>query len=188
MNPLPLLLLLLLSCVLSDAKKPSSHPHSGLLTPYKTSSFDDVKLDKSDEKKLASGTNVMKQIPAADGGAGGRALCIQDITAPTQHIWNQILDFNSYVGKVPKLKECKNYFVGDDNEGAKRIKTKMVVGVLPGYKYTYYVDHKYHKGESSLMWSLDYQKYSDFDDVQGHWKVRPHPLIRTLPESITPLI
>jgi hypothetical protein len=26
-----------------------------------------------------------------------------------------------------------------------------------------------------LVWTLDYDKTSDFDDVVGHWHVEPHP-------------
>ena len=47
----------------------------------------------------------------------------------------------------------------------------MVIGVLPGYSYTCYYDHKFYPSKNSLTWSLDYEKYSDFDDVQGHWHV-----------------
>lgn len=29
--------------------------------------------------------------------------------------------------------------------------------------------------EDSVIWSLDYEKYSDFDDVAGHWHLEDHP-------------
>jgi len=58
------------------------------------------------------------------------------------------------------------------SDGTRTIKTKMVVGVMPGYKYECYYDHTLHPKSSSLTWSLDYDKYSDFDDVQGHWHVK----------------
>ena len=76
----------------------------------------------------------MKQIPGEGGGnEGGRAICIQDVNAPKEAVWNQILDLDHYVGKVNKLKECKNYFVKKNSDGTSTIKTKMVVGVIPGY-------------------------------------------------------
>ena len=34
-------------------------------------------------------------------------------------------------------------------------------------------DHTLAKAEKSLTWSLDYSKYSDFDDCQGHWHLEP---------------
>ena len=94
----------------------------------------------------------------------------QDISSPTSSVWSQILDFNSYVGKVPKLKTCNTYAT-ESEEDHKRLKVKMVIGVLPGYSYTCYYDHKFYPSKNSLTWSLDYEKYSDFDDVQGHWHV-----------------
>jgi len=42
-------------------------------------------------------------------------------------------------------------------------------------QYESYYDHKYYPKESSLCWTLDYDKTSDFDDVAGHWHVDDHP-------------
>ena len=42
-------------------------------------------------------------------------------------------------------------------------------------KYTNYYDHTYVPEEDSVIWSLDYEKYSDFDDVAGHWHLEDHP-------------
>ena len=77
----------------------------------------------------------MKQLPADDGDEnGGKAICIQDVAAPKKAVWNQILDLNSYKGKVSKLKECKNYHFNVNRlAGTVNIKTKMVIGVMPGY-------------------------------------------------------
>ena len=79
-------------------------------------------------------------------------MCIQDISSDAASVWNQIVDLDQYVGKVPKLKECKNYLVRPNEDGTRTIKTKMVVGVMPGYKYECYYDHKLHPKESSLTW------------------------------------
>ncbi len=77
----------------------------------------------------------MKQLPGDDGDElAGKAICIQDVAAPKKAVWNQILDLNSYKGKVSGLKECKNYlFKVNSREGTVKIKTKMVIGVMPGY-------------------------------------------------------
>ena len=64
------------------------------------------------------------------------------------------------------MKECKNYFVKSCDDGKVQFKTKMVIGVLPGYS-----DHTYHPQVNSVTWSLDYAKTNDFDDVSGHWHV-----------------
>lgn len=80
---------------------------------------------------------VMKQVPSTGADSlGGRALCVQDVTSPISDVWNQILSFNDYVGKVPKLKECKIYEQEELDDNSKKIKVRMVIGVMPGYKYT----------------------------------------------------
>jgi len=103
------------------------------------------------------------------------AICVQDIEAPKSAIWNQILDMDSYVGKVNKVKDCKNYEVKDNGDGTMQVKTKMVLGVMPGYSYTNFYDHRFSKEKDSVTWSLDYDKTSDFSDVAGHCHVEDHP-------------
>jgi len=171
------LLLVLSSCstgiVEAKTDRNMAHPHNGKLSPYKPGDFDShKKLQKSDEAQLAKDQPVMKQM---GGGEGGKAICIQDVDAPRAAVWNQILRLDDYVGKVSKLKECRNYFLQRHRDGKSTIKTKMVVGVLPGYAYEYYCDHTYHPKQNSLVWTLDYEKTSDFDDVAGHWHLEDHP-------------
>ena len=43
-------------------------------------------------------------------------------------------------------------------------------------QYESYYDHTFYPDKSSLIWSLDYDKTSDFDDVAGHWHVAQHPI------------
>jgi hypothetical protein len=42
-------------------------------------------------------------------------------------------------------------------------------------QYESYYNHKYQQDRDSLVWSLDYDKTSDFDDVAGHWHLEEHP-------------
>ena len=111
------------------------HPHQGVLKAYEPGPFTNIKLTSADEKKLADGQPVMKQTMAdeSDPMAGGGAICVQDVAAPKATVWEQILDMDSYKGKVPKVISCNNYFTGKTDKGNLRFKTKMVVGVLPGY-------------------------------------------------------
>jgi len=114
------------------------HGHKGILSSYSPGPFATV-LDPSDEKDLEKGNPVMKQLPSDDGDAlAGKAICIQDVAAPKNAVWNQILDLDHYKGKVNKLKECKNYYVKANEDGTVRIKTKMVIGVMPGYSVSSY--------------------------------------------------
>lgn len=109
------------------------HPHQGIIKAYQPGPFH-VSLSKKDEQKLASGEPVMKQTnDANDPSAGGGAICVQDVAAPKSVVWGQILDLNSYKGKVPKVLTSKNYFEGKSKDGGNRFKTRMVIGVMPGY-------------------------------------------------------
>jgi hypothetical protein len=107
------------------------HAHKGLLKAYEPGPFDSLKLDSNDEKMLESGKPVMKQTQGED--LGGGAICVQDVNAPKDAVWSQILSLDSYKGKVPKVNEANNYKVQQNPDGTCTIKTKMVVGVIPGY-------------------------------------------------------
>jgi hypothetical protein len=132
-----LLVLLWNNCQCSTARKDRNAPHShrGILRPYNPGPFENMKLSRQDENTLNKGESVTKQtMPSPDDPeAGGGVLCIQDVDAPKAAVWNQILDLDSYEGKVSKVNKCKNYFVGKNKDGSSTIKTKMVLGVMPGY-------------------------------------------------------
>jgi len=137
-----LLLALILAAICcttpTDGKKDYNKPHGhgSILPPYEPGPFKSLSLNKSDEKKLAEGKSVMKQsMPDAnDENPAGGAICVQDINAPRDAVWSQILDLDNYKKKVSKVLESKNYRVQQERDGTYNIKTKMVMGVMPGYK------------------------------------------------------
>lgn len=100
----PLALLVLCAPVVSRKERNVPHPHRGVLKPYQPGPFD-LDLSGADEKELLSGKSVMKQIMPGKGEKepGGGAICIQDILAPKQAVWSQILRMNDYEGKVPRV-------------------------------------------------------------------------------------
>lgn len=156
----------------------SPHPHRGNLKAYEPGPFSSIKLTKKDESVLASGKAVMKQDLPKKGdkdATGGGAVCVQDVAAPIAAVWNQILDLDTYTTKVPKVGLCKNYMVKKNGDGSSTIKTRMIMNILPGYKYQNHYDHLYAPKKNSMVWKLDYDKTSDFDDVSGHWHVEDHP-------------
>lgn len=130
-------LLLLALLILVDGRKRdrnAAHSHQGILKPYKPGQFENLELGKKDEKHLQSGKPVMKQVmPNNPDEEAGTAICIQDVNAPKPAVWNQILDLDSYKGKVPKVKECHNYVVRKNADGSHSIKTMMKLGIMPGY-------------------------------------------------------
>jgi hypothetical protein len=130
-----LILLLAIATTSCNAKKKDRnlpHGHKGKLRPYKPGPFA-VKLTAADEATLRSGHPVTKQTVPADPSAPGTVLCIQDVEAPLSAVWSQILDMDQYHKKVSKVTECRNYFVSKLSGGRVTIKTKQVLGVLPGY-------------------------------------------------------
>jgi hypothetical protein len=117
---------------LSRKDRDLPHPHGAVLEPYRAGPFVSLKLDNGDEKELMLGKPVMKQNQGPSALSGG-AICVQDVAAPKDAVWSQILDLDAYRGKVPKVNECKNYVVRRNEDGTCTMKTKMVVGVIPGY-------------------------------------------------------
>ena len=115
-----------------DRNRP--HPHGPLLKPYMPGPFA-IRLDSKDEKDLADGKAVMKQALPGKGekDPAGGAICIQDIDAPKGAVWNQILRLNDYAGKVPTVKECRNYETRKNRDGTVTMKTRQKLGILPGY-------------------------------------------------------
>lgn len=131
-----LLVAAVLLCVDVSGRKERDVPHGhyGVIKPHNPGPFD-VTLKESDEKELSSGKSVMKQVmpkPGDDDSAGG-VFCVQDIEAPKDAVWNQILGMDDYVKKVSKVLECKNYQVQKNEDGSITIKTRQKLGVLPGY-------------------------------------------------------
>jgi len=109
------------------------HGHRGVFPPYEAGPFESLDLNKGDEKVLESGKPIMKQNQGSGDELGGGAICVQDVAAPKEAVWSQILDLDSYKGKVPKVNECKNYLVKKNEDGTSTIKTKMALKVIPGY-------------------------------------------------------
>lgn len=164
----PIFLLYLVTSLLHDVSVVQSrsldrntpHNHHGILTPYSPGPFSNFHLQPEEEVILAEGKPVMKQMADTsthshiddskkDGGEGqgGRAICIQDVHAPKEAVWRQILDIDSYGDKVSSVKECKNYsFQVNTNKGGNiRFKTKMVIGVMPGYSVRFDFVFFYHR-------------------------------------------
>jgi hypothetical protein len=127
-----LVLALLVCCSARKKDRNLPHGHRGKLQSYTPGPFD-VKLTASEEAKLKAGHAVMKQSMPDDPTEAGGAICIQDVEAPVTAVWHQILDMDNYQKKVSKVVECKNYVVKKHGDGSVTIKTKQVLGVLPGY-------------------------------------------------------
>lgn len=132
------------------------HGHNGKMKAYTAGPFG-MQIQPSDEDALLKGNPVMKQLPPDDPNdkLGGKAICVQDVEAPKNAVWNQILDMDAYVGKVNKVKECNNYVVKDKGDGTMQVKTKMVLGVMPGYSVRCVRC-------SIILWCIIYDEWHDW--------------------------
>ena len=129
-----LLIAAIVLCVCGRKDRNVPHGHIGILKAHAPGPFE-VELQASDEQVLSSGKSVMKQVmpkPGETDSAGG-VFCVQDIEAPKEAVWNQILGMDEYERKVAKVLECKNYEVSKNENGSITIKTRQKLGVLPGY-------------------------------------------------------
>lgn len=160
----------------SDPNVP--HAHSGVQQPFSPGD-PNVKLDRKALSILSSGKPFQTTIHVP-GSTSGRGLVVQEIHAPPDVVWDRILDFDHYVDMVPRTFECKNYNL-QKQKPTRRDKleqvifTKFKIGLPLIPKMTFYVKHLYYPALSSLTWTLDYSKKSDFDDSVGYWYVKPHP-------------
>uniref|UniRef100_A0A6U4DG12 Coenzyme Q-binding protein COQ10 START domain-containing protein n=1 Tax=Minutocellus polymorphus TaxID=265543 RepID=A0A6U4DG12_9STRA len=179
-----MLSLLLLLVILPDASlilasDPSvPHAHKGKQDPFSPGD-PNVSLDSKALSILSSGQPFQTTIHVP-GSTSGRGLVVQEVHAPPDAVWDRILDFNHYADMVPRTFECKNYDE-QKHKATKRdpleqtIYTKFKVGLPLIPKMSFYVKHLYYPTLSSLTWTLDYSKKSDFDDSVGYWYVVPHP-------------
>jgi len=104
---------------------------------------------------------------------GGRGTTVVDVAAPPKAVWDVVLDFNSYGGRLGSCKRARIYETRLE-EDVHTIKAHLV---LDGYvkEFNAFYEHLYRPAESLLTWSLDPNKDSDFVDVQGQWCVDAHP-------------
>lgn len=147
----------------ADPHKP--HPHRGVLEPYAAEPID-IELNGEQLERLAEGKLVILTIEAEDGGKG---VGIQDVAAPPDTVWSRIKGFLNYPEWVGPVKECEIYA---RTETEVRTFTK-ISGFL--YSYEYFLVNTPHPELDMLTWTLDYDRYSDFDDCVGAWIVAAHP-------------
>eukprot|EP00746_Dinoflagellata_sp_MGD_P015023 gnl/MRDRNA2_/MRDRNA2_133243_c0_seq1.p1 gnl/MRDRNA2_/MRDRNA2_133243_c0~~gnl/MRDRNA2_/MRDRNA2_133243_c0_seq1.p1 ORF type:complete len:381 (+),score=57.68 gnl/MRDRNA2_/MRDRNA2_133243_c0_seq1:73-1215(+) len=90
---------------------------------------------------------------------------------------------------LPQMKFPQLPFLGDHDQqdsglsfhskGRRRDLEKVFVkfqsAVLPGIKLTAHCEIAYESKKNSCTWQLDKDRFSHFDEVQGHWHVIHHP-------------
>ncbi len=157
----------LFSLGLADAADPDlPHPHRGVLEPYELEPIG-IALSAEQREKLAEGEVVHMTIKKED--KGGTGIGVVDISTSPDVVWSRIMGFDHYAEWVGPVKFCDTYTQAGDTV---RTHTK-VKGFL--YKYEYYLINVYWPEHDLMLWTLDYDRKSDFDDCVGAWYVELHP-------------
>eukprot|EP00928_Gymnodinium_smaydae_P041883 TRINITY_DN28286_c0_g2_i1.p1 TRINITY_DN28286_c0_g2~~TRINITY_DN28286_c0_g2_i1.p1 ORF type:complete len:347 (+),score=45.41 TRINITY_DN28286_c0_g2_i1:74-1042(+) len=155
-----------LAALASDASKP--HPHQGLVPRFKLDGKPQIQLSSEDLARIDAGELWTRSFETEQGVGSGFG--IRDVAAPPEVVFGQISDVEGYVGKVPMLKSIEVY-AREPNV----VKAAYRVKVLPGYHYEYYVEHYASARRDALLFHLDYDRRSDFSDMQGKWFLEAHP-------------
>jgi ribosome-associated toxin RatA of RatAB toxin-antitoxin module len=157
-------------CVAGSRDKP--HGHNGTLPAYNGKLLP-FKLSKDQLKTLDAGGCVSWNEKAE--GKGGKGVVVQDIQASPAICMAKIRDLVNYPKMVPNCKSVSIYESTKFMNGTSRTGAEFKVGVL-GLKFNYFLVLTHEPKHSTLTWTLDYKKNSDFDDNVGHWQVMKHPV------------
>eukprot|EP00435_Cladocopium_sp_Y103_P021960 s907_g5.t1 len=90
--------------------------------------------------------------------------CFRRIFDEAALLWQVAMCSKSVVYGTKKLKG-----------GKEQVKVEMSSTIIPGFSFNCFFDHTVDRKGHSMIWSLDYDRRSDVDDIKGMWYVAPHP-------------
>jgi len=158
----------------ANASEP--HPHQGVIPRLKMDGGKPkISLTSKDLEQIEDGQLWMH---TEEVNGIGRGLGIRDIAAPWEVVFGEIADLKGYVSKVPMLSDLKVYSSKTKRsaKGSEVVeKATYMIKVIPGYKFEYYLEHHAVKSKKTLLFFLDYDRSSDFNDMQGRWFLEEHP-------------
>lgn len=156
-------------CVVALANDSRPHPHRGCLPRFEEGR-PQIELSEKDWAQVDAGKLWTS---SSEENGVGRGIAVKHIRAPPSVVYQQVSSIGSYVGKVPSLKALETYF--STKRGSETVqKAKYTVKVVPGFYFNYFVEHRFISGHT-VIFSLDYDRRSDFDDLQGKWFIEAHP-------------
>jgi ribosome-associated toxin RatA of RatAB toxin-antitoxin module len=153
----------------ANASEP--HPHQGVILKFKMDGKPQLSLSDADMGRIDNGEMWLH---SEEVNGVGKGLGIRDVAAPWEVVFDQITDLKRYVGKVPMLSDLQVYH--RKAKGKEVVEKAMYsIKVVPGYKFEYFVEHHASKSKKTLTFFLDYDRHSDFNDMQGKWFLEEHP-------------
>ena len=164
------LVLLQLSLLAYSADKNKPHTHQGILKAYDNKHIS-YKITLEQNKKLNAGEPVTINVR---DGSSGRGIVIQDVNATPDIVMGRIRDLKNYPKMVAAVKSIDIYSSEKFKNETIQEGAQFKVGISL-MTFTYFLKLTYEPKYHTLTWTLDYSKYSDFEDNTGHWQVVPHP-------------
>mmetsp|Transcript_38522 Transcript_38522/g.78888 ORF Transcript_38522/g.78888 Transcript_38522/m.78888 type:complete len:249 (-) Transcript_38522:76-822(-) len=156
-----------------EGKGGPAQGHRGTLPTFKLGPVENLKpLTSSEEKTLEQGKLVLRQ---EEDPTRGKGLAIRDMAATPDDVMEELLDFSTYKKKVAMCSSSIVYGRKKLRGGKEQIKVEMSSTIIPGFSFHCYFDHTADRKGHSMIWSLDYDRRSDVDDIKGMWYVEPHP-------------
>lgn len=135
---------------------------------------DGIELSAKQAMQVDAGEKVMLAKREV-GAGGGRGTAVCDVAAPPKYVWETVLDFEHYEGRLAACKRSRVYEKSRNLvQRTETIKVHMILDAVVK-EFNCYYDHTWRPDKSVLTWTLDPEKKSDFYDVQGQWCVDKHP-------------
>eukprot|EP00746_Dinoflagellata_sp_MGD_P101744 gnl/MRDRNA2_/MRDRNA2_41482_c0_seq1.p1 gnl/MRDRNA2_/MRDRNA2_41482_c0~~gnl/MRDRNA2_/MRDRNA2_41482_c0_seq1.p1 ORF type:complete len:375 (+),score=46.83 gnl/MRDRNA2_/MRDRNA2_41482_c0_seq1:72-1127(+) len=143
------------------------------LRPF-TVPHDGKQLSTGEESDVERRSIVV--LPSETSESGGRGTAVCNVDAPPSVVWDRILDFDhGYLGKLKACKGCSVYSRSKLLQSqTEAIGVHMVLNAIVCDFNCYYM-HTLDLNKSLMVWSLDKQRKSDIEGVQGQWYVESHP-------------
>mmetsp|Transcript_1025 Transcript_1025/g.2933 ORF Transcript_1025/g.2933 Transcript_1025/m.2933 type:complete len:288 (-) Transcript_1025:310-1173(-) len=143
------------------------------LLPF-TKRHDGIELTSKQKHDLEEGKKVMLAKREMSAG-GGRGTAVCDVAAPPKFVWDTVLDFAHYEGRLAACKRSTVYYRKTNvMQRSETIKCHMILDAVVK-EFNCYYDHTWRPDQQVLTWTLDPSRHSDFVDVQGQWCVDKHP-------------
>mmetsp|Transcript_2398 Transcript_2398/g.4383 ORF Transcript_2398/g.4383 Transcript_2398/m.4383 type:complete len:252 (-) Transcript_2398:56-811(-) len=156
-----------------EVSSDGAHEHRGSLPPFKLGPVQNFKaLSAAELQTLEDGKLVLRQ---EEDPTRGKGLAVRDMAAKPEDVMQELVDFKSYAKKVAMCSKSTVYGQNKLGGGKEQVKVEMSSTILPGWSFHCYFDHTVDMKGRSMIWSLDYDKRSDVDDIQGMWYVEQHP-------------
>lgn len=157
----------------SQGRGKEGHGHRGSLPKFQLGPPTNMKALSADElRQLEAGSLVLRQ---EEDSTRGKGLAIRDMHATPDDVMTELLDFSNYKKKVAMCSKSIVYGTSSLSGGKEQVKVEMSSTILPGFSFNCYFDHTVDRKRKSLIWSLDYDRKSDVDDIKGMWYVEKHP-------------